>query len=88
MRRPGVSNWQVYIIHCSDGSYYTGISTDVQRRFEQHRSGKGARYFYGRTPLEVVYSERCENRSSALRREAEIKSFSRKQKMQLLRSFA
>ncbi len=83
-----MSNWQVYIIHCSDGSYYTGISTDVQRRFEQHRSGKGARYFYGRTPLEVVYSERCENRSSALRREAEIKSFSRKQKMQLLRSFA
>jgi len=78
-----MSNWQVYIIHCSDDSYYTGISTDVQRRFEQHRNGKGARFFYGRAPVEVVYTESCENRSIALQREAQIKGFSRKQKMRL-----
>ncbi len=78
-----MSNWQVYIIRCSDDSYYTGITTDVQRRFEQHRSGKGARYFYGRAPIEVVYTESCENRSIALQREAQIKGFSRKQKMRL-----
>ncbi|HDY82711.1 MAG TPA: GIY-YIG nuclease family protein [Halieaceae bacterium] len=81
-----MSDWKVYIIHCSDGSYYTGITTDVERRFEQHRTGKGAKYFYGRAPMDVVYTECCENRSAASRREAEIKSLSREQKTRLLHS--
>ncbi len=79
----GMSNWKLYIIHCSDDSYYTGITTDVDRRFEQHRSGKGAKYFYGRQPLQVVYIEDCANRSQASQREAEIKSMSRSQKIQV-----
>jgi putative endonuclease len=78
-----MSDWQVYIIHCSDDSYYTGITTDVERRFDQHSNGKGAKYFYGRAPLEVVYTECCENRSIASQREAEIKRLSRAQKIRL-----
>lgn len=75
--------WWVYIILCSDSSYYTGITTDIPRRFEQHENGKGAKYFYGRKPIEVVYRESGHDRSSASKREAEIKSFSRKKKMTL-----
>ncbi|PCJ33529.1 MAG: endonuclease [Moraxellaceae bacterium] len=76
--------WFVYIILCSDNSYYTGITTDLDRRFEQHQSGKGAKYFYGRQPVEFVYTEVGHDRSSASQREAAIKSLSRRQKMQLL----
>jgi len=79
-----MSDWLVYIIHCSDGSYYTGITTDMERRFEAHRNGKGAKYFLGRAPLEVVYRECCLDRSEASRREAVIKSLSRRQKTQLI----
>lgn len=75
--------WWVYIILCSDQSYYTGITTDIPRRFEQHQTGNGAKYFYGRQPVEVVYRESGHDRSSASKREAEIKSFSRKKKMAL-----
>ena len=65
--------WQVYIILCSDESLYTGITTDVERRFAQHLAGTGARYFRGHSPLRVVYLEAGHDRSSASRREAEIK---------------
>jgi putative endonuclease len=67
------SNWQVYILLCSDGSLYTGITTDVARRFAQHRTGSGAKYFRGRVPRCLVYLEIGHDRSSASRREAEIK---------------
>lgn len=63
------SNWQVYIILCSDNSLYTGITTDIERRFRQHREGKGARYFRGRKPLEVIYLENGHTRSTAAKRE-------------------
>ncbi|MCD6526346.1 MAG: GIY-YIG nuclease family protein [Desulfuromonas sp.] len=66
-------NWQVYIIHCSDDSLYTGITTDVERRLAQHAVGTGAKYFRGRAPRRVVYLERGHDRSSASRREAQIK---------------
>lgn len=66
-------NWKVYIILCSDDSLYTGITTDVERRFAQHLAGTGARYFRGRSPRRLVYLEGGHNRSSASRREAEIK---------------
>lgn len=66
-------NWHVYIILCSDASLYTGITTDVERRFDQHATGAGAKYFRGRSPLRVVYSEAGHNRSSASSREAQIK---------------
>ena len=78
-------DWLVYIIRCDDGSLYTGISTDVDRRFREHRDlKKGARYFNGRTPLEVVYRENGHTRSSASRREAAIKKLSRDEKLSLV----
>ena len=66
-------NWQVYIILCSDDSLYTGITTDVERRFAQHLAGTGARYFRGRSPRRLVFLEGGHNRSTASRREAAIK---------------
>jgi putative endonuclease len=77
--------WYVYIIRASDDSLYTGITTDVSRRFNEHCSGKkGARYFRGRKPLEVVYTEAHPDRGSALRREAVIKKLTRVGKMDLI----
>ena len=77
--------WSVYIIKASDGSLYTGITTDVQRRFVEHCSPeKGARFFRGRKPLEVVYTETHPDRSSALKREAAIKRLSRGEKIELI----
>lgn len=72
--------WYLYILRCGDGSLYTGITTDVERRLEAHRSGKGAKYTRGRGPLEVAYREECDDHSAALKREIEIKALSREQK--------
>ena len=87
-----MNNWFVYIIEASDGSLYTGISTDVERRFAEHEdsknSKKGAKFFYGRKPVRVVYREADHSRSSASRREAEIKALSRAAKQQLVSGFA
>ena len=77
-------NWSVYIILCSDDSYYTGITTDLQRRFDQHAAGQGAKYFRGRHPLQVVYREGGHTRSSASMREAQIKNLSRAEKSILI----
>lgn len=76
--------WFVYMLRCGDGSLYTGISTDVDARLEVHRSGKGAKYTRGRGPLELVYSEKCDSKSHALKRELEIKSLPRIYKMKLI----
>lgn len=67
-------NWQVYIILCSDSSLYSGITTDIERRFRQHAEGRGAKYFRGRQPLQVVYLENHHSRSSASKREHQIKA--------------
>lgn len=76
--------WSVYMIQCSDGSLYTGISTDVERRFSQHVSGKGAKYFRGRQPIGIVYLEKGHSRQSASRREHAIKKMPPAQKRALL----
>jgi putative endonuclease len=81
---PEALNWQVYILLCSDNSLYTGITTDLQRRFRQHLQGRGAKYFRGRQPLQVVYLEADHNRSSASKREAQIKTMQRAEKDLLL----
>ncbi len=75
--------WLVYMIHCSDDSYYTGITNDLQRRFEQHRNKTGAKFFYAREPLRVVYVEACADRSQASKREAAIKALTRPEKIHL-----
>lgn len=77
-------NWQVYMILCTDDSLYTGITTDINRRYAQHVAGRGAKYFRGRTPLGIVYLEEGHNRSSASRREAEIKRLSAMEKRLLI----
>lgn len=74
----------VYIIECKNGSLYTGITTDVARRFAKHRAGTGARYTRAQHAVRVVYTERKRNRSTASRREAEIKSWPRAQKLHLV----
>ena len=80
------TQWYVYIIRASDERLYTGITTDVERRFNEHRDPrKGARFFRGRKPQEVVYTERQPDRSSALQREAVIKKLSRNLKLELIR---
>ena len=79
-------NWQLYIILCSDDSLYTGITTDIERRLRQHATGRGAKYFRGRQPMELVYLENGHTRSSAGKREAEIKRMKRGEKCLLFSS--
>ena len=79
------TGWTVYMIRCDDGSLYTGVTTDVARRFSEHREQtRGAKFFKGRSPVEVVYRETGHSRSSACRREAAIKKLSRMQKLRLI----
>lgn len=77
-------SWQVYMILGSDNSLYTGIATDIQRRFSQHLAGTGAKYFRGRVPLRIVYLENGHDRSSASCREARIKKLRPDEKRQLI----
>ncbi len=76
--------WSVYIIRATDGSLYTGITTDVARRFREHDSGRGARFFRGRKPEAVVHVESGYDRAGASRREAAIKQMGRVHKLALL----
>lgn len=76
--------WWVYILHCGDGTLYTGSTDDVERRLEAHRAGRGAKYTRGRGPLELVYSESCSDRSAALRRECAVKRLTRQEKLRLI----
>ena len=78
------NSWYLYILRCGDGSLYTGITTDVQARLEAHRAGKGAKYTRGRGPLELVYTEECPDKGSALKRELAIKALPRDEKLKLI----
>ncbi len=78
--------WFVYIVECSDKSLYTGITVDLDRRVLEHNtSNKGAKYTRPRRPVQLVYSETYEDRSSASKRESAIKKLSRSDKLTLLR---
>jgi len=74
----------VYVLRCADDTLYTGYTTDVERRVAEHQAGEGARYTRGRTPVELVHTERYGSRSAAMSREAEIKRLSRAQKERLV----
>lgn len=78
--------WFVYILRCKDDTLYCGITPDLEKRLEQHRSGKGAKYTRGRGPLELVYYEEVANHSEALKREIAIKRLSRQEKLELISS--
>ena len=82
------SGWSVYIIRCGDGSFYTGIATDVERRFGEHVSqgAKAAKYLRGRLPLEIVYRKEIGSRSEASKEELRIKRMGVKGKVRLANS--
>jgi putative endonuclease len=79
-----VKFWTLYILRCSDDTLYTGITNNLKKRFECHKSGKGARYTRGRLPVKIAYFESCIDKGSALRREYEVKRLSRTEKMDLI----
>jgi putative endonuclease len=74
----------VYVVQCSDDSFYTGYTTDVQRRVREHDAGEGAKYTRGRTPVELVHVEGFDSKSAAMSREYEIKQLSRAEKERLV----
>lgn len=74
----------VYIIECSDKSLYTGITTDIQRRFNEHKNKTGGHYTSSKDVVRVVYTEQHPDRSSASKREMQIKSWSRKKKLDFI----
>ena len=76
-----------YLLKCSDGSYYCGISNNVDARVLVHNKGKGSRYVRSRLPAVLVYVEECGSKVDALRRERQIKSMNRQQKIQLIDSY-
>ena len=77
----------IYIIKCGDNSLYTGWTNNLEKRFEEHCLGKGAKYTKGRGPLEIVYHEVFDNKIDAMKREYSIKKLSRKEKDILVESF-
>ena len=77
-------NWIVYILRCADGTLYTGITNDLERRMAEHEAGQGAKYTKGRGPFKLVYQETCRDRGLASKREIEIKSLDRKAKLLLV----
>lgn len=76
--------WYVYMLRCGDGTLYTGVTDDVERRLAVHRAGKGAKYTRGRGPLELVYAEEVPDKSAALRREYQIKRLTKQEKEGLI----
>lgn len=79
-----MDRWFVYILECSDGSYYTGITCGLDRRVAEHKSGKGARYTRIKGVKELLWSKSCASRSDALKLEAKIKSFTKPEKRLLI----
>ncbi|GGP49597.1 hypothetical protein GCM10009347_15840 [Shewanella algicola] len=84
-----VSSWYLYIIRCANSHLYTGVTTDVTRRFAEHQSGgpKAAKFLKGKGPLTLMYQETLIDRSSALKREIAVKKLSRLQKLQMIEQF-
>mgnify|MGYP001562570732 CR=1 FL=1 len=77
--------YYLYLLLCRVGSIYTGITTDVQRRFNEHKNGRGGHYTNSKKVVKILYTEPHKNKNSALKREAEIKSWNREKKLALLK---
>jgi putative endonuclease len=77
--------WFLYILKCNDGSFYTGITKDIERRFKVHNQGKAAKYTRARLPVELLYREKCKNRTAALVRECAVKALPRKKKEEIVK---
>ena len=78
--------YYVYIVECADKSLYTGITTNVERRFKEHQTGTGAKFTRAKRAVKIVHVERKLNRSTASRREAEIKKLKRQEKLALIKN--
>lgn len=78
--------WYVYILQCGDDSLYTGITNDLEKRIVTHNTGKGAKYTRAHLPVKLIYSESYDDKSTALKREAEIKKLKRAEKLVLTKS--
>lgn len=76
--------WFTYILLCTNGSYYTGSTNNIDKRFKDHMDGRGARYTKSHKPIKIIYKEKFSTKSQALKREAEIKSWPRKKKENLI----
>jgi len=76
--------WSLYVLECGDGSFYTGVTTDIDRRLREHQEGKASRYTRTRRPVVLAYREECGSRSLALARECAVKSLSRQRKEELI----
>ena len=84
---PGIKEndeWFLYILKCCDGSFYTGVTKDLERRFKMHQSGKASRYTRSHRPVEMLYHEKCGDRTQALVRECQVKELPRKKKEELI----
>ena len=77
-------NWYVYILQCADGTLYTGITNDLDRRLKAHNAGTASKYTRVRRPVAMAHQEETDSKGNALRRELQIKSMSRQQKMDLI----
>lgn len=77
-------NHYVYILKCSDDTYYTGYTCDLKNRLNTHNSGKGAKYTRGRLPVELAWSKKCRNQKFAMHTEMNIKAFPKEAKIQLI----
>ena len=82
---PALLTHFVYIVRCSDGSFYTGYARDPHARARAHNRGTGAKYTCGRRPVRLVYTEECMTKSDALKREYELKQWPRRRKQALVR---
>ena len=74
----------VYLLECADGSLYTGITTDIERRLKEHQAGTGGHFTRAKGAKRILYTEEHPDRSSASKREAAIKKLSRPQKLSLV----
>ena len=80
-------NWYLYVLRCGDGTLYTGITTNIEKRLAAHRAGKGAKYTRGRAPLELIYRELCGSHSDALKKEYRFKQLPRAEKEGIIASW-
>ena len=76
--------WFLYILECNDGSFYTGITNDIERRFRMHMTGRASHYTRTRRPVELAYQEPCATRTQAMVRECAVKALSRRKKEELI----
>ena len=84
MKKIGKNKWNLYVVECADGSYYTGISKDVEKRVEAHNQGKGAKYTATHGPVTLVFQETQASYSAALRREYQVKTLPKQRKVRFV----